>query len=203
MMNRDKQILHDLERFRCLTRDGIADLYFSHTKHPITQANLVLKRLRRDKYITASTERRKYIYFPADKHIKKDSQKVNHFLAIAEFYKQIRKVDEPKRFIVEPKYGKGNIEPDVFMVWCGHAWHVEIQRTVYSDKQMKEKLDRYDSYHLNRLYEGEDWQPEGRKVAPMVWITGVGHYNIGIRSFRVYQDDVSGMTQLLLKKKPS
>lgn len=203
MIDRDKQILYDLERFRCLSRDDIADLYFSHTKHPITQANLVLKRLRRDKYITASTERRKYIYFPADKHIKKDSQKVNHFLAIADFYKQIRKIDEPKRFIVEPKYGgKGAVEPDIFMIWAGNPWLIEVQRTIYSEKQMKEKLDRYESYFLNRMYEGEDWQPADRKVKPLVWITGVGQYNTQGRSFRVYQTDVDGMVQLI-KKKPS
>jgi hypothetical protein len=202
MINRDKAILQDLERFRCLSRDDIADLYFSHTKHPITQANLVLKRLRRDKYITASTERRKYIYFPADKHIKKDSQKVNHFLAIADFYKQIRKVDEPKLFQVEPKYGKGMMEPDVFTIWAGHPFFIEIQRTVYTDKQMQEKLNRYEQYFLSRQYEQESWQPDHKKVMPIVWITGVGRYNVGVRSFRVFQEDVPGMVQLI-KKKPS
>jgi hypothetical protein len=200
MIARDKAILNDLERFRVLDRDLIADLHFSHTKHPITQANTVLKRLRRDKYITCSTERRKYMYFPADKHIKKDSQKINHFLELAHFYKEIRKVNEPKIFTVEPKYGKGLMEPDIFMIWCGLSWFVEIQRTVYTDKQFQDKLNRYEQYFLSRAYEQEIWQPEHKKVQPILWIYGVGRYNIGVRSFRVLQEDIAGMVALIQKR---
>lgn len=47
MNARDKAIVSDLVRFRCLSRDDIAELHFSNIKNPITQANMVLKRLRR------------------------------------------------------------------------------------------------------------------------------------------------------------
>lgn len=200
MIQRDKDIIKDLERFRVLDRDLIASLHFSHTKNPITHTNSVMKRLRRDKYVTASTERRKYLYFPADKHIKKDSQKINHFLEIANFYKEIRKIDEPKSFIVEPKYGKGMMEPDIFCIWCGNPFFVEIQRTVYTDKQMKEKLNRYENYFLSGAWERESWQPEHKKFKPIVWIIGVGRYNIGVRSFKVIQEDIEGMKKIIVKK---
>lgn len=132
MNERDKSILADLERFRCLSRDDIADLYFSHTKQPITQTNLVLKLLRRDGLVKCSTERRKYIYFPAERRIKPDSQKINHFLAIADFYKQLKRINSPRVFEVEPKLGgKGLPEPDIFTIWKGAPWYVEIQRTRY------------------------------------------------------------------------
>lgn len=201
MIQRDKDIIKDLERFRVLDRDLIASLHFSHTKNPITHTNSVMKRLRRDKYVTASTERRKYLYFPADKHIKKDSQKINHFLEIANFYKEIRKIDEPKIFQVEPKFGgKGTIEPDIFCIWAGHPWLIEIQRTHYTESIMKAKLNRYENYFLSGEWQKEPWQLEHKKIQPFVWIHGVGRYNIGIRSFRVFQETVEGMVKLLAKK---
>lgn len=201
MIQRDKDILSDLERFRVLDRDLIASLHFAHTKNPITHTNSVMKRLRRDKYVTAATDRRKYLYFPAEKHIKKDSQKINHFLAIAHFFNEIRQIDTPKVFTVEPKFGgKGTIEPDVFMIFCGHAFMVEIQLTHYSDKTMKEKLNRYENYFLSGEWQKATWQPEHKKVQPMVWIYGKDQYNIGVRSFRVFQEDVEGMKRILVKK---
>ena len=201
MINRDKQILHDLERFRVLDRDLIAALHFSHTKNPITHTNSVMKRLRRDKYVTASTERRKYLYFPADKHIKKDSQKINHFLEIANFYKEIRKIDEPKAFIVEPKYGKGMMEPDIFMIFRNAPVFVEIQRTRYTEKQIKDKLLKYQAYYVSGAWEKESWQPENKKVLPHIWILSTDgyKYEIPMTPFRVFQNTIEEMAEITKK----
>ncbi|OAB48442.1 hypothetical protein PBAT_02080 [Paenibacillus antarcticus] len=193
MNARDKIILNDLERFRCLTRDDVAELHFSHTKQPITQANIVLKRMRRDGLIKCSTERRKYIYFPYALNMKKDSQKINHFLLIAQFYKDVRKSSIPKEFIVEPKYGSKFMEPDIFMIWKGTPFFVEVQRTVYTDKVMKAKIDRYELYFNSGEWQREPWQPKDKKVFPYIWIIGVGKYSTGIRPFRVIQNSVEEM----------
>ncbi|WP_308636089.1 replication-relaxation family protein [Paenibacillus silvisoli] len=177
MNSRDKAIVADLVRFRCMTRDDIAALHFNTVKHPITHANIVLKRLRRDGIIDCSKEWRQYVYFPIPS-IKKDSAKINHFLAIVDFYKQLHQHEPPMLFVVEPKYGKGNPEPDVFMIWQRTPMFVEIQRSIYSDKVMKEKFSRYTRYYHDEQWKLESWQPQDKKVFPRVWIVSETKYNI-------------------------
>ena len=77
--------------------------------------------------------------------MKKHSQKINHFLAILNVYKQIKKLGNLGTFLVEPKYlKKGDCaEPDIFCQYRDTNFFIEVQRTVYSEKQMNEKLDRY------------------------------------------------------------
>lgn len=193
MTERDKAIIADLERFRCLTRDDVAELHFSGVKNRITETNKVLLRLRRDGRIGVSKAQRKYIYFPVPS-IKKDSAKLNHYLAIAEFYRQLCRVQRPHTFEVEPKLGgKGLPEPDAFVIWRGVPWYVEIQRSVYSEKQWTEKMNRYEKYYLNGEWERAEWQPAERKIFPYVWIVGKGSTPEGMRSFKVFHFDVEEM----------
>ncbi|WHY77305.1 replication-relaxation family protein [Neobacillus sp. WH10] len=168
MKKRDLAILNDLQRFRCLTRDDIINLHFNSLKQPVTCCNTVLKRLRRDGYIEVSTKQLPYIYFASPSPIKKDSTKIPHFLKIAEFYKSLIKYESPKYFIVEPKYGKGYMEPDAFMLWKRGPFFVEIQRSIYSDKVMEEKVKRYEDYYLSNEWKQEAWQPQNKKVFPAV-----------------------------------
>ncbi|CDN44176.1 Uncharacterized protein BN871_EI_00050 [Paenibacillus sp. P22] len=184
MRERDKAIVTDLERFRVLTRDDIAELHFSGLRNPVREANNALLRLRREGHIAVSKERRKYTYFPMPS-IKKDSAKIGHFLAIAEFFRQLRRIEEPRRFEVEPKYGKGRPEPDAFVIWKATPWFIEIQRTVFSERVIKEKLDRYEAYFHSGEWERADWQP-AKKIFPVVWISGVGSYT-GIQQVGAFE----------------
>jgi hypothetical protein len=86
------------------------------------------------------------------------------------------------------------------MIWKGMPWHVEIQRTAYSEKQMKEKLIRYDHYFLSNEWHEEEWQPQDKKKFLYLWISGVGKYSVGLRSYRVFQTDVAGMLSFILKR---
>ena len=185
MNERDRAIISDLERFRCLQRDDIVDLHFKGIKNGVDRANKVLKRLRRDGYIDCSTERRMYMYFPKPS-IKKDSAKIAHFQAIAKFYKEASVIEKPRIFIVEPKYGKGNPEPDVFMIWRRTPFYVEIQRSVYSNKVMTEKMNRYERYLNGAAWKQESWQPIDKKIFPFVWILSETTYNIDT-PFKVLQ----------------
>lgn len=178
MKKRDLAILNDLQRFRCLTRDDIIDLHFKDLKQPVTSCNTVLKRLRRDGYIEVSTRQLPYIYFASPSPIKKDSTKIPHFLKIVDFYKSCTKFALPSTFIVEPKYGKGYMEPDVFMTWKKTPFFVEIQRSVYSDKVMTEKVKRYDNYYFSNEWQKEPWQPQNKKVFPAVIIITDTRYRI-------------------------
>lgn len=186
MNQRDKSIVEALKMFRVMTRDQIGAIFFTHCKQPVKEANAILKRLRRDGYITCSTERRMYMYMPIPS-IKKDSSKLNHYLALCDFYLECKKHDQPKRFTIEPKLGgKGMVEPDIFMIWMGAPFLVEIQRNVFSDKVMKEKMNRYEQYFYSDEWTKESWQPEGKKVFPRVWMVTDHHYSV-IAPFKVIQ----------------
>lgn len=197
MRQRDKAIVEELHQFRCLSRDDIVDLHFSNLKSPITSANYVLKRLRRDGYIDVNTEMEPYIYFPKPSSVKKDSQKIPHFLSIVDFYKQIKQHQEPKQFIVEPKYGKEYMEPDIFMIWQGAPFFVEIQRSVYTEKVMRAKLERYEKYFYSEEWKDEAWQPTNKKFFPYIWIIADIHYKIDTE-LRVYQTrNVKGFLEMI------
>ncbi|MEK5176934.1 replication-relaxation family protein [Heyndrickxia sp. FSL W8-0496] len=187
MKKRDLAILNDLQRFRCLTRDNIIDLHFSHLKQPVTSCNTVLKRLRRDGYIEVNTNYQQYLYFVSPAPIKKDSTKIPHFLKIAEFYISLLKFEPSKTFIVEPKYGKGYMEPDAFMIWKRAPFFVEIQRSVYSDKMIKEKIKRYEDYYFSEEWKVEPWQPQNKKVFPAVLVLTDTRYNFDSQYIKFIQ----------------
>lgn len=196
MRKRDIAILNDLQRFRCLTRDDIINLHFSGLKHSVTCCNTVLKRLRRDGHIEVNTNHQPYLYFPSPASIKKDSTKIPHFLKIVEFYRNLLKFEEPRSFIVEPKYGKGYMEPDAFMIWKRAPFFVEIQRSVYSERVMKEKVKRYEEYFFSNQWQEETWQPANKKVFPAATIVLTDtRYNIESSYVRFIQ--VQNIDQLV------
>ncbi|MFB3160449.1 hypothetical protein ABLO26_03640 [Neobacillus sp. 179-J 1A1 HS] len=148
LTNRDKAIIRDLNRFRVMDRDSVAEIHFAGIKNPTTAANSVLLRLLRDGQIQRSTSFQPFVYFGAESQIKKNSAKIGHFLAILNVYKEMRKLGKLETFLVEPKYGsKGNAEPDIFAMYRNTPFFIEVQKTLYSDKQMSEKLARYVDFY--------------------------------------------------------
>ncbi|WP_233713260.1 hypothetical protein [Lederbergia citri] len=76
--------------------------------------------------------------------MKKNSAKIGHFLAIVEVYKEIRRLGQLDTFLVEPKYGdKGKVEPDIYCEYRKTPFFIEVQKTVYSERQMSDKMARY------------------------------------------------------------
>ncbi|WP_231688062.1 hypothetical protein [Bacillus sp. FJAT-18017] len=145
LTDRDKAIIKDLNKFRVMDRDSIAELHFLGKKNPKYAANNVLLRLFRDGQIQRSQAYVPFLYFGPEVQIKKDSQKIIHFLSILNVYKELTHLGELGTFLVEPKYGrKGDCaEPDIFCQYRNTSFFVEVQRTVYSEKLMNEKLKRY------------------------------------------------------------
>lgn len=170
-----------------MSRNDVVDLHFSHLKNTVGSCNNVLKRLRRDGHIEASVKTQPYLYFPSPSPIKKDSQKAGHFLAIVDFYKQLLQHDNPKHLVVEPKFGKEYMEPDIFMIWQGAPFFVEIQCSVYSSKVMKAKLERYEKYVLSDEWKKETWQPKNKKIFPYIWIITDTFYNIEHKQMKIFQ----------------
>lgn len=106
----------------------------------------------------------------------KDSSKIKHFLAIVEAYAQIKAIEEPRMIEVEPKYGKGNPEPDMFVIWRKHALFIEIQRSYYNAKKYEDKFERYEKYYYSDEWKALPWQPD-KKIFPKVWIIGEQRFN--------------------------
>ncbi|PGX99923.1 hypothetical protein COE15_14705 [Bacillus cereus] len=187
MKNRDKAILSDLKRFRCMSRDDIIDLHFQGLKNAVTCCNTVLKRLRRDFHVDANVAQQPYIYFPKPSTIQKNSQKIPHFLAIVDVYKQLIHYEKPKLFKVEPKYGKEFMEPDAFTIWRMSPFFIEVQKSVYSKKIMQDKINRYELYFHSNEWHNESWQPKTSKFFPSILIITDKKYDTQSSNLRIFQ----------------
>lgn len=191
MNDRDRAIIDSLAKFRCMTRADITDIHFPNLRDPVKRTNEVLKRLTRDGLISVSKRERMYVYFPA-KSIKHNSQKIDHYLAIVKFYRDVRKIKEPDRFEVEPRYGKkGTIEPDIEMIWFKLPFFVEVQRHGF-DKAKSFKL--YEDYHATDEWKELTWQDRNNARFPYVWIYGTGKYETDkSENVRFYHSDILDM----------
>lgn len=186
MIDRDKQIIKALEKFRVMRRDDIIELYFGRIKNQSIQCNRTMLRLRRKNYITFSAEYHQYIYFPIPS-IKINSTKIPHFLSIVDVYKQMYKHEKPRTFDVEPKLGgKGTIEPDVFAIWKKTPIFVEIQRNVYSKATMKRKMNLYKNYYYGDTWKELSWQPNNKKLFPVVLMLTEHQYELET-PFKIFQ----------------
>jgi hypothetical protein len=192
LSNRDKAIIRDLNRFRAMSLDDIAEIHFSHLKRPKNSANNVLNRLFRDGKIKRSTAFQPYVYFGPDANLKKNSAKISHFLAIVQVYKDILRHGQAEAFLVEPKYGpKGLVEPDIFCMFVSEygksPFFIEVQNSVYSEKTMQEKLKRYVALYESGIIQRELWQGS-KPIFPYVLILTENRYALDDRyPFKVLQ----------------
>ncbi|NEY99218.1 replication-relaxation family protein [Heyndrickxia shackletonii] len=149
MRQRDLDILNSLEKFKCLERDQIAALHFSKNANPIVNCNRVLKRLRTQSYILANTNRsfQQYLYFLNPSSLKLDSQKIDHYLMIAQGYIDLNNLSPVSVYDIEPKIKYAEFIPDVKMEWLGNkTYFLEYQNSLYSCHQMHQKLGKYKRY---------------------------------------------------------
>ncbi|MDK7669299.1 hypothetical protein [Cytobacillus oceanisediminis] len=127
--------------------------------------------------------------------MKRNSQKINHFLAILGVYRELRKLGQLTVFNVEPKYlpkSQGGAEPDIFLQYRNTNFFCEVQRTLYSPKQLNEKLARY----LTLYNSGVMSDP-----FPHVLILSADRYNIESEyPFRIFQS--TSFTDFVQSLKP-
>jgi hypothetical protein len=186
---RDKAIIRDINRFRVMDRDSIAELYFADKKRPINSANAVLKRLVTEGHIRRSTAwGTPFLYLSAESSVKANSAKIPHYLEILRAYKEICAFGKPEVFTVEPKYAKGLAEPDAFFIWRKTPFFLECQRTFYSQKQVDSKFKRYKALYDSHVIFNETWQPVDRKVFPYILVLSESRWSInGEFPFKVVQ----------------
>ncbi|MEC0282341.1 hypothetical protein [Terribacillus saccharophilus] len=179
MNKRDMAIIKDLERFRVMGRDDIVAIHFGKLKNPVTSANMVLKRLARDGQIEVSKSFSPFTYFPAGSTMKRNSTKIPHFLSLVDIYKQVTNYYTPRTFQIEPKYSKGLAEPDIYTEFNGTSFFIELQRNVYSQKVMDQKIERYAGLRYSNDFK--------LKQFPLVLMVTSTRYQIKNKDVRVFQ----------------
>lgn len=204
LSQRDKDIIGFIDRFRAVDRDSLVELFFKQLKSPVNACNSVMVRLYRLGLIERTQQYSPTVYLPVDAKIKKNSQKILHFLSILEIYKQMCTYGMPKQVIIEdkPTGRKGGIEPDLFCIFKGSPFWFEIQRNQYSEQKMQAKINLYEEFFFSDEWKTLHWQPEGRAaVFPSILLITPVRYVVSSDYIRIIQ--VASIQELIEKHKSS
>lgn len=204
LSQRDKDIIGFINQFRAVDRDSLVKLFFKQLKSPVNACNSVMVRLYRLGLIERTQQYSPTVYLPVDAKIKKNSQKILHFLSILDVYKQMCTYSVPKNVIVEdkPTRQKGGIEPDLFCIFKGSPFWIEIQRNQYSEQRMQAKINLYEEFFFSDEWKALHWQPEERAaIFPSVILITPVRYAISSEHIRIIQ--VANIHELMEKYKGS
>jgi hypothetical protein len=204
LSQRDKDIIAFINQFRAVDRDSLVDLFFKQLKSPVNACNSVMIRLYRLGVIERTQQYSPTVYLPIDAKIKKNSQKILHFLSILDVYKQMCTYSPPKKVIVEdkPTGRKGGIEPDLFCVFKGSPFWIEIQRNQYSEQKMQAKINLYEELFFSDEWKSLHWQPEDQlPLFPSVILITPVRYAVTSDHIRIMQ--VASIHGLMEKYKSS
>ncbi|MCT9855743.1 hypothetical protein P2R64_13050 [Priestia megaterium] len=204
LSQRDKDIIAFINQFRAVDRDSLVELFFKQLKSPINACNSVMVRLYRLGLIERTQQYSPTVYLPVDAKIKKNSQKILHFLSILDIYKQMCTYSTPKNIIVEdkPTGRKGGIEPDFFCIFKGSPFWIEIQRNQYSAQKMQTKVNLYEEFFFSDQWKSLHWQPEDRPALfPSVILITPVRYAVSSDHIRIIQ--VASIHELMEKYKGS
>ncbi|WP_182007279.1 hypothetical protein, partial [Priestia aryabhattai] len=199
---RDKDIIGFINQFRAVDRNSLVEIFFKQLKSPVNACNSVMLRLYRLGLIERTQQYSPTVYLPVDAKIKKNSQKILHFLSILDVYKQMCSYSMPKNFIVEdkPTGRKGGIEPDLFCIFKGSPFWIEIQRNQYSEQKMQAKINLYEEFFFSDDWKALHWQPEERAaIFPSVILITTVRYVVSSEHIRIIQ--VASIHELMNKYK--
>ncbi|WP_394530814.1 hypothetical protein [Priestia aryabhattai] len=204
LSQRDKDIIAFINQFRAVDRDSLVDLFFKQLKSPVNACNSVMVRLYRLGLIERTQQYSPTVYLPVDAKIKKNSQKILHFLSILDVYKQMCTYSTPKQVMVEdkPTRRKGGIEPDLFCIFKGSPFWIEIQRNQYSEQKMQAKISLYEEFFFSDEWRSLHWQLEDRSALfPSVILITPVRYSVSSEHIRLIQ--VTSIHELIEKYKSS
>ena len=204
LSQRDKDIIGFINQFRAVDRDSLVELFFKQLKSPVNACNSVMIRLYRLGLIERTQQYSPTVYLPIDAKIKKNSQKILHFLSILDVYKQMCLYSMPKNVIVEdkPTRRKGGIEPDLFCIFKGSPFWIEIQRNQYSEQKMQAKINLYEEFFFSDEWKALHWQPEDRAaIFPSVMLITPVRYAVSSEHIRIIQ--VISIDELMEKYRSS
>ncbi|MGF9772341.1 hypothetical protein ABEX30_07800 [Priestia aryabhattai] len=202
LSQRDKDIIWFINQFRAVDRDSLVELFFSRLKSPVNACNSVMVRLYRLGLVERTQQYSPTVYLPIDAKMKKNSQKILHFLSILDIYKQMYSYSMPKQVIVEdkPTGRKGGIEPDLFCIFKGSPFWIEIQRNQYSEQKMQAKITLYEEFFFSDEWKALHWQPEDRAaIFPSVILITPVRYAVSSDHIRIIQ--IASIHELMQKYK--
>ncbi|GGE80479.1 hypothetical protein GCM10007140_32470 [Priestia taiwanensis] len=75
----------------------------------------------------------------------------------------------------------------MFAIWMNGPFLIEVQRSVYSNKVMEAKIQRYERYYHSREWELEPWQPQDKKQFPNILLITEHTYTIN-SNLRIIQE---------------
>jgi hypothetical protein len=204
LSQRDKDIIGFINQFRAVDRDSLVELFFKQLKSPVNACNSFMVRLYRLGLIERTQQYSPTVYLPVDAKIKKNSQKILHFLSILDVYKQMHTYGVSKHVIVDdkPTGRKGGIEPDLFCIFEGSPFWIEIQRNQYSEQKMQAKISLYEEFFFSDEWKALQWQPEDRAaIFPTVILITPIRYAVPSEHIRIIQ--VDSIHELMEKYKSS
>ncbi|MEH7293656.1 hypothetical protein V7134_25135 [Priestia megaterium] len=204
LSQRDKDIIRFINQFRAVDRDSLVELFFKQLKSPVTACNSVMVRLYRLGLMERTQQYSPTVYLPVDAKIKKNSQKILHFLSILDVYKQMCVYSIPRNVIVEdkPTGRKGGIEPDLFCIFKGSPFWIEIQRNHYSELKMQGKISLYEEFFFSDEWKTLQWQPQDRAaIFPSIILITPVRYAVASDHIRIIQ--VASIHELMEKYKSS
>jgi hypothetical protein len=204
LSQRDKDIIGLINQFRAVDRDSLVELFFNQLKSPVNACNSVMVRLYRLGLIERTQQYSPTVYLPVEAKMKKNSQKILHFLSILDAYKQMCSYSTPRNVIVEdkPTGRKGGIEPDLFCIFKGSPFWIEIQRNQYSEQKMEAKINLYEEFFFSDEWKTLHWQPEDRAaIFPSVILITPVRYAVTSDHVRIIQ--VATIHELMEKYKSS
>jgi len=204
LSQRDKDIIAFIHQFRAVDRDSLVDLFFKQLKSPVNACNSVMVRLYRLGLIERTQQYSPTVYLPVDAKIKKNSQKILHFLSILDVYKHMCTYSTPRHVTVEdkPTGRKGGIEPDLFCIFKGSPFWIEIQRNQYSEQKMQAKINLYEEFFFSDEWKALHWQPEARAaIFPSIILITPVRYAVTSDHIRIIQ--VASIHELMEKYKNS
>ncbi|WP_251034267.1 hypothetical protein [Priestia megaterium] len=108
----------------------------------------------------------------------------------------------PKHVIVEdkPTGRKGGIEPDLFCIFKGSPFWIEIQRNQYSEQKMQAKINLYEEFFLSDEWRALYRQPEDRSaIFPSIILITPVRYAVHSDHIRIIQ--VASIHELMEKYK--
>ena len=202
LSQRDKDTIAFINQFRAVDRDSLVDLFFKQLKSPVNACNSVMVRLYRLGLIERTQQYSPTVYLPVGAKMKKNSQKILHFLSILDVYKQMCTYSVPKHVVVEdkPTGRKGGIEPDLFCIFKGSPFWIEIQRNQYSEQKMQVKINLYEEFFFSDEWKSLHWQPEERApIFPSVILITPVRYAVSSDYIRIIQ--VTSIHELMEKYK--
>ncbi|MDD1515367.1 hypothetical protein [Priestia megaterium] len=202
LSQRDKDIIAFINQFRAVDRDSLVELFFKQLKSPVNACNSVMVRLYRLGLIERTRQYSPTVYLPVDAKIKKNSQKILHFLSILDVYKQMSTYSTPKQVIVEdkPTGRKGGIEPDLFCIFKGSPFWIEIQRNQYTEQKMQAKINLYEEFFFSDEWQALHWQLKDRSpIFPSIILITPVRYAVSSDHIRIIQ--VASIHELMEKYK--